>query len=674
MDILQHDWLSKAAISTAAATATVIAIHRLLSPPIPLLALGLPATFSPLPAIPSYILPFSPTLTWHWIRLSVHLKTWPWNLFKRVIPASSIDWESIDGPPEDTPILLWDRILVWKRADDCLPLRALKKWESLADPLADQALQALGGLDDEGKSKGDLTRKMQLALQDERLDEQSRQRLETYQAHIIRRPPRGAGVVPLQWYRERDRRRGKTPPAWLEQELAASFDELIPDEERSDDPLVHAHRLQALQEWQDDEWVSLTKEEQQEELDEEKRLIQEGQDTFYRYSGGILLSLLHFSLAGGFASPRLTGILKATGYLVPADRQKGKTGDDAKAAQGEGDKTWMRLMETTQWVLDVMETVDAIDPSSSSSNTGSVGGSGRHATLQVRFLHSRVRLRVAKLLPEGIVPLNQADLLSTLLSFSAAPLASLSRMGIDPSLEERASYLGLWRYIGWLMGVDDRLIRRCLQSNTSADRALTSCVLHLFDEASLKEQAAPTYKILKSISDRPPFKTTFALHTGLATSLVGPTLAQALQLPPTPLLVRLKVSTTYLGIYLTTLFGRWYTIGDSGWEKTRLSSTRRLLRRLIVWNLGMRRSQFQGSTKVAAPPLTDAQVRAGGKDSTTEKAEEDPGMIRIERNEPEAMKDVREYQWMIREMVAVYVVLGVATVGLVGPATWTLMT
>jgi hypothetical protein len=72
------------------------------------------------------------------------------------------------------------------------------------------------------------------------------------------------------------------------------------------------------------------------------------------------MSLLHFSLAAGFASPRLTGVLKATNYLVPAERQgldeerqeaiqrKEKSEKEKKKDAEEGEKTWRRLMETTR--------------------------------------------------------------------------------------------------------------------------------------------------------------------------------------------------------------------------------------------------------------------------------------------------------------------------------------
>lgn len=463
------------------------------------------------------------------------------------------------------------------------------------------------------------------------------------------RPPRGAGVLPLQWYASRDAKKSREIPHWLQEESNRSFTDLIPYDELSDPALALRRQLDRYDAAVD---TSLSESEVDEELAEEKRLLQLGQDVFYKYSGGILLALLHFSLASGFASPRLSGILRATNYLIPSKRTAADTNASAERAaeklKKDGDKTWRRLIETTQWVLDVMESVSALDvyhstddPLAFKDTSGRLkkfGGVGRHASLQVRFLHARVRHRVRSLPMEpGLVPLNQADLLVTLLSFSAAPLASLARMGLSLSQDEQEAYLGVWRHVGWLTGVDDRLIRRCLSSTAHADRALWSSVRSLFNEEQIKLERPPTYSILQSIADRPPFHTSFALHCALTTSLVGEPLSDALGLPRPSRLVRLKVWTTYVGMWFTTIFDAFYPRRQ--WQVQRLRVSRSILRCLIQWNLGMKHSLFQGH------------------------ATGDAGFENVTREDGQTLQDVKVYHYLMREMVLVYVALGLAACG-----------
>lgn len=497
--------------------------------------------------------------------------------------------------------------------------------------MADSALQVMQKRRDWFNDSDTEAHKLLKLLHTQADDDDDSIRLRTYADSLSQRPPRGAGAIPLEWYAARDARLGKSQPAWLKAETNTDHVDLLDKEEGNHSASHEPIDARLLQE----------------ELAEERRLIQLGQETFYKYSGGILLSLLHFSLAGGFASPRLTSVLKKTAYLVPADRKTPLSEEKQREQdQKEGEKTWRRLIETTQWVLDVMESVDSMEPPDLTASQEAEGGAeptfgglGRHATLQVRFLHAKVRSRLGPRMPaDEPLPLNQADMLATLLSFSAAPLASLARMGVTVPREEREAYLGVWRHVGWLMGVDARLIRRCLRDTAAADRALGSAIQNLFDADDLKEFRPPTYQILKSIASRPPFYTSFPLHCALASSLIGAELSDALGLPQPSLAIKVKVAVTYIGMWFTTFFGTYYP--RRGWEQTRLRLSKLLLRRLMVWNLGMKRSSFRG--------------HAAG----------DAGMTDVPRDDEQAKKEVREYQWMMREMVAVYVVAGASAVGL----------
>lgn len=62
---------------------------------------------------------------------------------------------------------------------------------------------------------------------------------------------------------------------------------------------------------------------------------------FWRYAAQIFGALLHFSLAGGFSATRVVRVLDETGYLTGHER----------------DRTYRRLLETTQAVMDYMVSV-----------------------------------------------------------------------------------------------------------------------------------------------------------------------------------------------------------------------------------------------------------------------------------------------------------------------------
>lgn len=95
-------------------------------------------------------------------------------------------------------------------------------------------------------------------------------------------------------------------------------------------------------------------------------VLSEGQAVFWRYSGDMFTTLLHFSLAGGFASARIMSVLYETGYLTSKSR----------------DATYRRLMETTQALVDFM------------GDMRPVTGKGWQSAVRVRLLHSQVRLRI----------------------------------------------------------------------------------------------------------------------------------------------------------------------------------------------------------------------------------------------------------------------------------------
>ncbi|WP_043112715.1 oxygenase MpaB family protein [Solimonas flava] len=108
-----------------------------------------------------------------------------------------------------------------------------------------------------------------------------------------------------------------------------------------------------------------------------------------------------------------------------------------------------RVAETTQWWI-------------ACTRPGGMarGAPGYVATLQVRLIHALVRRRVAARpdwdADQYGLPINQGDLQATYLAFSVIYLFGQRLLGVPLRRREGAAVMHLWRYIGWLMGVETR--------------------------------------------------------------------------------------------------------------------------------------------------------------------------------------------------------------------------
>ncbi|MEN3980259.1 oxygenase MpaB family protein [Acinetobacter sp. CWB-B33] len=108
-----------------------------------------------------------------------------------------------------------------------------------------------------------------------------------------------------------------------------------------------------------------------------------------------------------------------------------------------------RLAETTKWWIDITEP-DGLKRY----------GAGFTSTIYVRFIHALVRAHLKKNPKWDAdtwgLPINQFDLAMTNLAFSSVVLIGIRALGIFPSQQDTENFLHFWRYIGWLMGVDEQ--------------------------------------------------------------------------------------------------------------------------------------------------------------------------------------------------------------------------
>ena len=132
-----------------------------------------------------------------------------------------------------------------------------------------------------------------------------------------------------------------------------------------------------------------------------------------------------------------------------------------------------RLLETTQHTLDVHKNLKALQP----------GGEGWESSVRVRLLHSSVRRRIINLAaqqPEYYdreadgVPINDMDSIITMNDFSSLVMyLGIPRQGLQPTKQEIADYLAVWRYICYIMGTPDWFLSSPEQGKAMMESILT---------------------------------------------------------------------------------------------------------------------------------------------------------------------------------------------------------
>lgn len=145
--------------------------------------------------------------------------------------------------------------------------------------------------------------------------------------------------------------------------------------------------------------------------------------------GGIAMGM--FALMGGYLAARADKTLVGTGDL------------DAMAPR--------RLAETTQWWLDV-------------TTPGGLGRNrvGYKSVLRVRLMHALVRAGMNRRPDWDYAawdhPVNQVLTVGTLGLFSMANLVGAQALGLRFSAEEKDAVFQLWRYVGFLLGIDAEIL------------------------------------------------------------------------------------------------------------------------------------------------------------------------------------------------------------------------
>jgi ER-bound oxygenase mpaB/B'/Rubber oxygenase, catalytic domain len=161
-------------------------------------------------------------------------------------------------------------------------------------------------------------------------------------------------------------------------------------------------------------------------------LVAAGQERFARWGSHVFTALYAASLPSAYACRRGVQVLGLTARLETDTKR--------------------RLNETAQFHLDVME-----------PGALNAGGRGYADVRHVRLMHAAVRWLIqndprVEWDPAWGTPINQEDLLETLLTFTEIVFEVFDRTGIVYSEEDADAYLHTWSLIGHYLGIRDDLL------------------------------------------------------------------------------------------------------------------------------------------------------------------------------------------------------------------------
>ncbi|KAI0062811.1 hypothetical protein BV25DRAFT_1885002 [Artomyces pyxidatus] len=308
-------------------------------------------------------------------------------------------------------------------------------------------------------------------------------------------------------------------------------------------------------------------------------------------------AFMYFSLVGGFASPRIVTTLHAVSYLVSHNSDAGPEA----ISQAQLDRTYTRLMETYQFVLDVLGCTSSTRLWARPSQSAGYlmpGGEGWKSAVRVRMLHAVARRRARGKLEKapGIidyVPINQEDMSATLASFSVVPLVCLDRLRLSAKPTHARAYLALWRHVGFYLGVSPPILRRHFAAPGPATKFLASTVIHLFSPPppGFKALPPPTLPILHAVSTRGVMRTSFAYSCAAARLFLGDPLAAHVGVPPAAGAARVRLRCALHVQRLGVLFARHYP--RRAWAEKRRTVFREGLVITVQSILGMRRTAFR---------------------------------------------------------------------------------
>lgn len=178
-----------------------------------------------------------------------------------------------------------------------------------------------------------------------------------------------------------------------------------------------------------------------------------------------------------------------------------------------------RLNETADFVWDVM-----------APNAFKPEGKGFTSIFKVRLLHAAIRFYTGKSskwnAPDWGLPVNQEDMAGTNLSFSLLVIRGLRKFGLTIEYKDQQAFMHLWNVIGFLLGVDERLL-----PETGKEALLLEEAIRLRNFKTSEHGISLTQSLIKYFASVDPnFQPKQTME--LMRYLMGDEVANLLQLPP----------------------------------------------------------------------------------------------------------------------------------------------
>ncbi len=175
-------------------------------------------------------------------------------------------------------------------------------------------------------------------------------------------------------------------------------------------------------------------------MDKDKVLL--GERIYSDYGPECMLVLLFKSLPEGYAHWHVAETLAITGRMRDPHHELGAL--------------TRRILETLQFIINVMTPGGITSPA----------GEGMRSAQKVRLIHASIRGFIKKSPKWGDdwpEPINQAELLMTMLSFSVVVVEGLEKFGIELTPEESEAILHMWKVVGFVMGLREEYLPRNVQ-------------------------------------------------------------------------------------------------------------------------------------------------------------------------------------------------------------------
>ncbi|HJZ47060.1 MAG TPA: oxygenase MpaB family protein [Roseiflexaceae bacterium] len=245
----------------------------------------------------------------------------------------------------------------------------------------------------------------------------------------------------------------------------------------------------------------------------DREQIARGAALFGRHASRVMLLLAHYALPACYAARNGVQVLHVTGHLSKNPRP--------------------RLLETAQFICDVM-----------APNGLVAGGAGIRSAQKVRLTHAAVRHLIAQRdwNPEYGLPLNQEDMIGTLLTFSVVILDGLRKMGFSVSTEDADAFMLAWNVVGHLSGVHPALL-----PESAADGGALLLAIQRRQLAASPEGAQLTRVLLEMLQESTRGTPFANMPINTIRFFIGDAIADLLEIPPSDWMQQLLWPLPLLG-------------------------------------------------------------------------------------------------------------------------------